>query len=150
MAQRSFNCFILPTELAEILKSAQEVYDFKLLGGVGNKAELVDLDFEEGLKSVEFLDFKLSIVGTETTSTESWWRGDLSFPNISNVFGYLEVMQLCLNESIPESEIEPRLLFKYIKKHILKNSKLFDDLCMVPSGAKCRPAVRMSVGARTA
>lgn len=121
------------------------------MGELAGEFFQVEFDSVTDPSGLEFPSFGLSPIGTTATSKVCWFRGDVQFSNISNVFGYIDLFQLCIKteQGTPVNH-ESYRIFEYISKEIRKISRSYDDLCMKPSGAKVRGKTRMTTGIRRA
>ena len=157
MGQHTFRCYITQAEVANILESAKTLFNFTLMGRISNSMERLDAGFLMELQSFEYSDFALGFVGSCLKGPESWLRGDVQFANISNVYGYLNVLELCVRTEPGAVGHGPKpvnadsgCLFAHLSKDISKISRFYDDLCVVSTGAKLHRRARMTTGSREA
>ncbi len=157
MGQRTFRCYITPKEFEEIIFRSSGIFQFKFIGSSWNQCELVDIGIMTRQEGLEYGNFIFSETEIPVSIYESWARGDLQFSNISNMFGYIDMLQLCfkMNKSeltgkgMPINQMSYRL-FNWIVKEIRKISELCDDLCVISSGSKLHEKTRITSGIRKA
>ena len=132
MGQLGFRCYVTPDELESVIISAEGKFNLRLMGKKGNEMEDLQESIHSSLRSIDYLGFALSTMGSSTDAVHSWKQGDLHFGSIYSRFGYQEMFQLFVYTErrkdggrLEPINFESGRLFRFISRELTKISRKY-------------------------